>query len=78
MYILVFFYRRTLFICATVFLFDYPSMQTMTNILLSFFTMVYLISDKHQYASTSQKVIELGTEALYFCTSVCLAQFNQV
>ena len=31
-YILVFFYRRTLFVCATIFLYDYPTIQVIVNI----------------------------------------------
>jgi len=69
---LVFFYRRTFFIIATVFMFDYPTIQMIVNQTLSFGVVVYLVSDRQQFETTLQKIIELGTETLYFCTSLFL------
>ena len=73
-YPLIFFYRRTLFIVATIFLFDHPPLQTVVNTVLSFSSLVYLVSDRHQYDSKQQKVIELSTEGLYYAASLFLAQ----
>lgn len=75
MFPLVFFFRRTFFIIATVYLFDYPSIQVILNSVLSFATLVYLVYDKNQYATTSQRVIELCTEALFLSASLFMAQF---
>ena len=50
-YPLIFFYRRTIFIIATIFLFDFPTLQTVINTVLSFASLVYLISDRHHYDS---------------------------
>ena len=75
-YPLIFFYRRTIFIIATIFLFDFPTLQTVVNTVLSFSSLVYLFSDRHQYNSKQQKVIELSTEGLYYAASLFMAQLN--
>ena len=47
LYPMAFFWRRSFFVIATVFLFDWPTMQMMAHILLTVAMVVLLISDKH-------------------------------
>ena len=38
--------------------------------------LVFLIADKTAYETTSQRVIEVGSELFMHLTSICLAQFT--
>ena len=52
-YVLLFFWRRTLFVAASVFLFDYPLMQMMAHYLLTGATIVLLTSNRRLFESAS-------------------------
>ena len=48
---LAFFYRRALFICATVFLFEQPSLQMIFNQVLTMCTIAYLAADSQRFVN---------------------------
>jgi len=75
MFPMAFFWRRTLFVVVTIFLFDWPSMQHIAHQVLNLITLVFLIADNTAYETVSQRVIEVGSELFLHLTSIMLAQF---
>ena len=73
---MAFFWRRTLFVAVTVFLFDWPSMQMAAHHVITVIMIALLVTDNTAYDSTSQKIIEVGSELLMHFTSIMLAQFG--
>ena len=61
---LTFFYRRTVFACITVFLFEQPSMQMMINQVISVLTIVYLSWDSTKFKNKRVRFIEIATEMI--------------
>ena len=72
---MIFFWRRTIFIAATVFLFEYPLMQMYVHNLLSLIALVLLIVDRQGFDTKAQRMVEIASEALLFITSIFLMQF---
>ena len=70
-----FFWRRTLFVVVTVYLFDWPSMQMIAHQVLTVLLIISLVADKSAFESTSQKTIEIGSELMLHFSSIMLAQF---
>ena len=48
---LVFFYRRTLFIIATVFILEQPAIQMIAHQVLSILAVAYISYDSHMFSS---------------------------
>ena len=69
---MTFFYRRLIFICVSVFLFDTPSMQMLVHQVLTMATLIYLLSFNQRFVSREQKVIEIGSEMLMLLTSLLI------
>ena len=79
LYPLAFFYRRTVFIVITVFMFDYPALQMIVNQLLTLFMIVYLIYESHSlFANRSQQIVEVGSEIGYLVCSLFLQEFTNL
>ena len=62
---LAFFFRRTLFVYATVLLLDQPNLQMISNYLLSLLTVIYMTYDSRFYSFKSLLVLEVGTETSF-------------
>ena len=73
LYPLAFFYRRTVFIIVTVFLFDRPAMQMILNQVLTMFMIIYLLYEsKSLFASRSMQIVETGSEVCFLISCLFL------
>ena len=72
---ILFFWRRALFIVATVFLFDYPLMQMVAHIFLTMVTFSLLAYDSQAYELPSQRIVEVGSEFTLHMTSIMMSLF---
>ena len=72
---IMFFYRRTLFIIATVYLLDYPFLQMVAHYVLTMLTLAYLAYDTRLFDSRSIKYVEIGSELLLHMFSISLTSF---
>ena len=75
LYPIAFFYRRTIFICAMVYLLDWPYLQMMIHEVLTLATIVYLIRDKQRYEEKIIRLTEVGSEVLLLFTSILIQEF---
>ena len=57
LYPFIFFWRRTLYVVITVYLFEWPSLQAQAHVTLSLITACSLAVDPCAFESTAQKVI---------------------
>ena len=73
-----FFFRRTLFICVTVFFFSEPSIQIITVLALSAVTIIYMAHDKNKFESQAQRCVEVGSESLFLSSLIILQQFTDL
>ena len=74
-YPITFFCRRTTFIAATVFLFEYPNMQMLVHQSLTLANLVYISIDNRMFADKCTRFIEIISEILLLLVSVLLQQF---
>ena len=78
LYPLFFFLRRTAFVAVTIYLFAFPSLQMLSHQLLTLGMLLYLCWDDQMFETTSQKIVEIGSEYLMLGTCVFLAQFQYI
>ena len=69
---LAFFYRRTVFACITVYLFERPYLQIIVHQVTSLLTTIYLAWDDNKFKSRGVRFIEIATEVLLLlvCTLI--------
>ena len=67
---IVLFHRRTLFTFATIYLFNYPNVQMIVNMLLTMLVSFYLAADMRRFTQKSLALLEVGSEILFL--SACL------
>ena len=65
-----FFYRRFVFICATVFLLEKPDMQVVVHQVLTVLTIAYISFDEHKFVDKPQRFIEITSEMLLLLTTL--------
>ena len=70
----VFFYRRLLFICASVYLFEKPAMQMIVHQILTMATLCYLVYDKRMFEQRGQAFIEISSEFLLLFVSLVIQE----
>ena len=73
-----FFYRRMIFVSATVFLFDTPVMQMLIHNLMTLIILAYLCHDKQMYTTRRQRSIEISSEFLLMFISILLLQYSRL
>ena len=71
-YPISFFCRRTIFIMATVLLFEYPNMQMVVHQVLTMANLVYISIDHRMFNDQSQRFIEIVSEILLLLISIHL------
>ena len=71
---LVFFFRRTFFIFATVYQFEQPAMQMIIHYVLSTITIAYLSYDKHMFISELERAVEITAEVFLMLISALIQQ----
>lgn len=74
----MFFARRTVFACVTVFAASYPHVQILTNQVLTMLAMVHILSEKVSADSASQRFVEIASEVLLLLATVLISFFNAV
>ena len=71
---LVFFFRRTLFIIATVFILEQPAIQMIAHQVLSILAVAYISYDSHMFQSEVQRGAEIAAEVFLMLTSALIQQ----
>ena len=75
LYPIMFFWRRGLFVAATVYMFDHPVIQMSAHYLLTILTIIIYLKDRFGFDSPAQRFVEIGSEIAMLVISVMLAQF---
>lgn len=73
---LAFFFRRSLFTCISVFLFNSPEIQMIVNQCLIMAYIVYLANDSAKFETRSLAFVEIGTETLLLLVCIILQQLT--
>lgn len=78
LYPIAFFYRRTIFVAVTIYLFDYPAMQMIVNQVITLAMAGFLLHETSLFASRSQKIVEVGSEVFFLISCLFLQQFTNL
>ena len=68
-----FFYRRTIFLTVSIFLFEKPAMQLMVHGVLTLLTIIYLSVDTRMFKQRTQAFVEIGSEVILLEITVVLS-----
>ena len=74
LYPIIFLYRRVIFMAATVFLIDWPSMQMIVHQLLTLASIAYVSYNGKMFLSKTQQYVEISSEVILLITSALLQQ----
>ena len=69
---LAFFYRRTIIVLVTVFLFEHPSLQLIVCHITTLMTAIYLVTDRQRFETQAQRAVEIGSEIFFYVSCIIL------